>query len=153
MGEIRDGAAYDLLQALNTGHGGSMSTVHADSAQGALQRFAALVLESGVQMPIPAIKANIAAALHYLVYIERRQAKRYVAEVLRMGGYDPDTGYGMLDIPAALTRAAPNPDSPEPNDDIRLVEPGGSRRDDTVVAAAQAAGVTLYFTGVRHFYH
>jgi phosphoribosylaminoimidazolecarboxamide formyltransferase/IMP cyclohydrolase len=34
-----------------------------------------------------------------------------------------------------------------------VVEPGGSRRDDTVVAAAQAAGVTLYFTGVRHFYH
>jgi len=34
-----------------------------------------------------------------------------------------------------------------------VVEPGGSRRDDTVIAAAQAAGVTLYFTGVRHFYH
>jgi pilus assembly protein CpaF len=91
VGEIRDGAAYDLLQALNTGHGGSMSTVHADSAQAALQRFAALVLESGVQMPFPAIKANIAAALHYLVYIERRQARRYVAEVLRLDGYDPDT--------------------------------------------------------------
>ena len=91
VGEIRDGAAYDLLQALNTGHGGSMSTVHADSAQGALQRFAALVLESGVQMPFPAIKANIAAALHYLVYIERRQARRYVAEVLRLDGYCPDT--------------------------------------------------------------
>ena len=97
VGEIRDGAAYDLLQALNTGHAGSMSTVHADSAQGALQRFAALVLESGVQMPFPAIKANIAAALHYLVYIERRQAKRYVAEIIRLHGFDPDTDRYQLE--------------------------------------------------------
>jgi len=97
VGEIRDGAAYDLLQALNTGHGGSMSTVHADSAQGALQRFAALVLESGVQMPFSAIKANIAAALDYLVYIERRQARRYVAEVIRLDGFDPDADHYQLE--------------------------------------------------------
>jgi pilus assembly protein CpaF len=97
VGEIRDGAAYDLLQALNTGHGGSMSTVHADSARGALQRFEALVLESGVQMPFPAIKASIATALNYLVYIERRLARRYVAEVLRLGGYDPDTNQYQLE--------------------------------------------------------
>jgi pilus assembly protein CpaF len=91
VGEIRDGAAYDLLQALNTGHGGSMSTVHADSATGALRRFEALVLESGVQMPHSAIKANIANALHCLVYIERRHSRRYVAEIIRLDGYDPDT--------------------------------------------------------------
>ena len=91
VGEIRDGAAYDLLQALNTGHSGSMSTVHADSATGALRRFEALVLESGVQMPHSAIRANIAYALHSLVYIERRHARRYVAEVIALNGYDPDT--------------------------------------------------------------
>jgi pilus assembly protein CpaF len=111
VGEIRDGAAYDLLQALNTGHAGSMSTVHADSAQGALQRFAALVLESGVQMPFPAIKANIAAALHYLVYIERRQAQRYVAEILRLRGFDPDTD--RYEIERVYSRAEGRP-SPEP---------------------------------------
>jgi pilus assembly protein CpaF len=105
VGEIRDGAAYDLLQALNTGHGGSMSTVHADSAQGALQRFAALVLESGVQMPFPAIKANIAAALHYLVYIERRQAQRYVAEIIRLHGFDPDTD--RYELEHVYSRAEP----------------------------------------------
>ena len=111
VGEIRDGAAYDLLQALNTGHGGSMSTVHADSAQGALQRFAALVLESGVQMPFPAIKANIAAALHYLVYIERRQAQRYVAEIIRLHGFDPDTD--RYELEHVYSRAEPSP-SAEP---------------------------------------
>jgi pilus assembly protein CpaF len=90
VGEIRDGAAYDLLQALNTGHGGSMSTVHADSATGALRRFEALVAESGVEMPPAALRANIAGAVHYLVYIERRRAQRYVAEIVRLQGYDPD---------------------------------------------------------------
>jgi pilus assembly protein CpaF len=108
VGEIRDGAAYDLLQALNTGHGGSMSTVHADSARGALQRFAALVLESGVQMPFPAIKANIAAALHYLVYIERRQAQRYVAEIIRLHGFDPDTDRYELEHVYSRAEASPS---------------------------------------------
>ena len=97
VGEIRDGAAYDLLQALNTGHGGSMSTVHADSAEGALRRFEALVLESGVQMPHAAIKANIANALHSLVYIERRQAMRYVAEIIHLHEYDPNTNLYRLE--------------------------------------------------------
>ena len=50
---------------------------------------------------------------------------RFSAHDVAPPGYDPDTGYGMLDIPNALTFAAPNPDSPEPNDDVRLVEPGG----------------------------
>jgi len=90
VGEIRDGAAYDLLQALNTGHGGSMSTVHADTAAGALSRFASLVLESGVQLPFPAIKANIATALNLIVHIDRRPGRRYVSEVLEVRGYDPD---------------------------------------------------------------
>lgn len=90
VGEIRDGAAYDLLQALNTGHSGSMSTVHADSAPGALQRFASLVLESGVQIPFAAIKANIATALHVIVHIERRGGQRYVAQILHVDRYDPD---------------------------------------------------------------
>ena len=90
VGEVRDGAAYDLLQALNTGHGGSMSTVHADTATGALSRFASLVLESGVQLPFPAIKANIATALNLLVHIDRRPGLRYVSEVLEVRGYEPD---------------------------------------------------------------
>lgn len=91
VGEIRDGAAYDLLQALNTGHSGSMSTVHADSAKGALQRFSSLVLESGVQIPFKAIKSNIGDALHLLLQIERREGKRYVSQLLALDGYVPDT--------------------------------------------------------------
>ena len=50
---------------------------------------------------------------------------RFSAHDIAPHGCDPDTGYGMLDIPSALAYAAPNPDSPEPNDDVRLVKPGG----------------------------
>src|SRR5262249_39413848 len=50
---------------------------------------------------------------------------RFSAHDIPPTGFDPDTGYGLLDIPDALTRLAPNPDSAEPNDDIRLVKPGG----------------------------
>jgi pilus assembly protein CpaF len=107
VGEIRDGAAYDLLQALNTGHSGSMSTVHADSAEGALARFASLVLESGVQMPFPAIKANISTALHFLVHIERRGGHRYLAQILRIHSYNPDLDRYELETLYAREDPAP----------------------------------------------
>ena len=58
-------------------------------------------------MPFPAIKANIAAALHYLVYIERRQARRYVAEILRLRGFDPDTD--RYEIERVYSRAETHP--------------------------------------------
>jgi pilus assembly protein CpaF len=93
VGEIRDGAAYDLLQAMNTGHSGSMSTVHADSARGALQRFASLVLESDVRIPHAAIKANIASAIHLILQIERRGGLRYCSELLELRDYNPDTDH------------------------------------------------------------
>ena len=114
VGEIRDGAAYDLLQALNTGHAGSMSTVHADSAPGALQRFASLVLESGVQMPFPAIKANISTALHYLVHIERRGGRRYLAEILRLHSFNPDQDRYDLETLYRREDPCPQPLPPTP---------------------------------------
>jgi pilus assembly protein CpaF len=60
VGEIRGGEAFDLLQALNTGHAGSVSTLHANSARQALSRFADCVLQSGIEMPHRAIRNNIA---------------------------------------------------------------------------------------------
>src|SRR5262249_43859276 len=60
LGEIRGGEAFDLLQLLNTGHSGTISTVHANSAVQALSRFTSCGLESGVDLPYRAIKTNIA---------------------------------------------------------------------------------------------
>ena len=90
LGEVRGGEAFDLLQALNTGHSGTLSTIHANSAQQAISRFTSCVLQSGVELPYVAIRRNIADALHYVLHIQRRQAHRFVSELLAMERYDPD---------------------------------------------------------------
>lgn len=90
LGEIRGGEAFDLLQLLNTGHSGTLSTVHASSAQQAISRFTSCVLQSGVELPYRAIKTNIAGSLNVVIQIERRPGRRYVSEVLEINGYDAD---------------------------------------------------------------
>jgi pilus assembly protein CpaF len=89
VGEVRGGEAFDLLQALNTGHSGTLSTIHANSAKLAVSRFITCVLQSGVDLPYRAIQSNIADALDLVLHIERRNRRRYVAELLRLAGYDP----------------------------------------------------------------
>ena len=89
LGEVRGEEAFDLLQALNTGHEGTLSTIHANSAVQTLTRFTTCVLMSGVELPHRAVRSNIADALHLLVHLSRRQGKRCVTEVLRVGRYDP----------------------------------------------------------------
>jgi pilus assembly protein CpaF len=88
LGEIRSGEAFDLLQLLNTGHAGTLSTIHANSARQGLARFANCVLESGVQLPHHAIKANVGDTLNVLVHLERSPGRRFISEVLELQGYD-----------------------------------------------------------------
>jgi pilus assembly protein CpaF len=90
LGEIRGGEAFDLLQLLNTGHSGTLSTIHANSAKQGLARFTSCVLQSGVDLPYLAIKTNIADSLNVVVHIERRPGRRYVSEILEINGYEPD---------------------------------------------------------------
>jgi pilus assembly protein CpaF len=90
LGEIRGAEAFDLLQLLNTGHSGTISTVHANSTLEAISRFTSCVLQSGIELPYRAIRTNIADSLHLLVHLERRPGKRYVSEVTRICGYAPD---------------------------------------------------------------
>src|SRR5579864_3761072 len=82
LGEIRGGEAFDLLQLLNTGHSGSLSTVHANSAAQGISRFTTCVLQSGIEIPYIAIKSNIAESLNVIVQIDRRPGRRFVSEVL-----------------------------------------------------------------------
>jgi pilus assembly protein CpaF len=91
VGEVRGGEAFDLLQLLNTGHSGSISTIHASSAKQGLSRFASCVLESSVQLPYAAIKSNIGDSLDVVIQIERRPGRRFISEVLEINSYDPDT--------------------------------------------------------------
>ena len=88
LGEIRGAEAFDLLQLLNTGHSGTISTVHANSAQQALSRFTGCVLQSNVELPYRAIKSNIADSLNLLIHIERHPGRRRVSGVLKIERYD-----------------------------------------------------------------
>jgi pilus assembly protein CpaF len=90
LGEIRGGEAFDLLQLLNTGHSGTLSTIHANSAKQGLSRFTSCVLQSGIELPYRAIKTNIADSLNVVIQLERRPGLRFISEVLEVRGYDPD---------------------------------------------------------------
>ena len=99
LGEIRGGEAFDLLQLLNTGHSGSLSTVHDTSAKQGLARFTSCVLHSGVDLPYRAIKTNVGDSVNVVVHLERRPGRRFVSEVVEIHGYDPDRdeyNYGFV---------------------------------------------------------
>jgi|HubBroStandDraft_4_1064222.scaffolds.fasta_scaffold124894_1 hypothetical protein len=91
FGEIRGSEAFDLLQLLNTGHAGTLSTVHASSAKQGLSRFTSCVLQSGIELPYRSIKTNIADSLNVVIHIERRPGRRFISEVLEINSYDPDS--------------------------------------------------------------
>src|SRR6185437_722099 len=71
VGEVRDGAALDMLQAMNTGHDGSLSTVHANSATHVVSRLETLALHADVDLPARAIRKQIADAIHLIVHQQR----------------------------------------------------------------------------------
>ena len=99
LGEIRGGEAFDLLQLLNTGHSGTLSTVHASSAQQAISRFTSCVLQSGVELPYRAIKTNIGDSLNIILQLERRPGIRFVSEVLEIKGYDAESDrYELIQV-------------------------------------------------------
>jgi len=88
LGEVRGGEAFDLLQALNTGHSGTLSTIHANSAEQALTRFASCVVQSGIDLPYQAVRLGIADCLQVLVHLDRRQGQRVVRQIVRVRRYD-----------------------------------------------------------------
>ena len=88
VGEVRGGEAFDLLQALNTGHAGSLSTIHANSAVQALARLASCVVQSGVELPYQAVRYQIADAIDFVLHLGRHDGARVVEQLLTIGRYD-----------------------------------------------------------------
>jgi pilus assembly protein CpaF len=90
VGEVRGAEALDMLQAMNTGHEGSLSTVHANSARDALNRLETMVLMAGYELPIRAIRHHVSSALDLIVQIERlddgTRHTTLITEVQRMEG-------------------------------------------------------------------
>ena len=89
VGEVRGEEAQDLLEALNTGHGGSISTVHANSARAALTRLATCALQSKAAPPWDVICEHVALAVQYVIHLHRfLDGRRGVRQVLQVNGYD-----------------------------------------------------------------
>jgi len=92
IGECRGGEAFDMLQAMNTGHEGSLSTLHANTAIEAMSRMENLVLMADQGLPIDAIRYQIAGAVDYVVQLRRyANGARKISEIAEIGGIDPVT--------------------------------------------------------------
>lgn len=99
LGEVRGEEAVDLVQAMNTGHGGCLSTVHASHPEGALRRLEAMALLGGVEIPLPALRAQIASAIGVIVQMARLDdGKRIVTHVTEVFGADAGSGYQIRHV-------------------------------------------------------
>ena len=91
VGEVRDGAALDMLQAMNTGHDGSLTTVHANSPRDSLSRLETMVLMAGIDLPVRAIRDQVASALDMVVQIARlKDGSRRVVAMTEVEGMESD---------------------------------------------------------------
>jgi pilus assembly protein CpaF len=94
IGELRSGEALDLVQAMTSGHGGCLSTIHASSPDDALRRLETLCLLSGVELPLVALRAQVASAVDAILQVERCSAgRRWMRSLARVGGLNPDGTY------------------------------------------------------------
>jgi pilus assembly protein CpaF len=130
VGEVRGGEALDMLQALNTGHDGSLSTVHANGALEAIGRLETLVLLADVGLPLAAVRSQLGSALDAIVFVARRRGGlrqvETIGEVdahrdgLRVHTLFTRSG-GSLVMVSEPTRPARRPDAPELDWAARLV--------------------------------
>jgi pilus assembly protein CpaF len=91
IGEVRGPEAFDMMQAMNTGHDGSMSTIHSNSARDALSRIETMILMANLSLPVKAIRHQISRAIDLVVQVERmRDGVRRVTEVSEVLGLEED---------------------------------------------------------------
>ena len=92
VGECRGGEALDMLQAMNTGHDGSMTTIHANTPRDALARLETLVLMSGIELPVKAIRQQVAGAINIFCQLSRlRDGSRRVTSIVEVTGMEGET--------------------------------------------------------------
>jgi pilus assembly protein CpaF len=99
VGECRGGEALDMLQAMNTGHDGSLTTIHANSSRDALARLETLVLMAGVELPSRAIREQIAAAIHFVVHLSRLpDGSRKITDITEVSGLNENNVFLTQEI-------------------------------------------------------
>lgn len=106
LGEVRGIEARTLLDSFNTGHAGSLTTIHANSAEKALHRFANLVMRNHAQTTFSDTEAEIAEAVDFVVHVERQPGRRVIREVLALHGYDRDAKQFLIDPVFEVDHAA-----------------------------------------------
>jgi pilus assembly protein CpaF len=118
VGEVRGAETLDMLQAMNTGHDGSLTTVHANSARDALHRLEMLVLMAGIELPIKAVREQIAGGFDLLVHISRLvDGSRRVTQITEISGMEGDV-VTLQDLFVARTNTLRAADAAAP-----LIEP------------------------------
>ncbi|MGI9288330.1 MAG: CpaF family protein, partial [Pseudomonadales bacterium] len=91
IGEVRGAEAFDMLQAMNTGHDGSLTTIHANSARDALSRIENMVSMTGIELPQKALRQQVASAINLVLQIERQEdGKRRLVSVQEINGMESD---------------------------------------------------------------
>ncbi|GIH08922.1 type II secretion system protein E [Rhizocola hellebori] len=91
VGEVRDGAALDMLQAMNTGHDGSLTTVHANTPRDSLARLETMVLMAGMDLPVRAIREQVASAVDLIIQLARlRDGSRRITHITEVTGMEGD---------------------------------------------------------------
>jgi pilus assembly protein CpaF len=127
VGEVRGAEALDMLQAMNTGHDGSLSTVHANAPRDALARVETMVLMAGYELPVKAIRQQVASALDLIIHIERLQdGTRRVTSITEVGRMESD----VITLSELFRFAV---------DDVRA--------DRTVIGALRSTGLRPTFLG------
>jgi pilus assembly protein CpaF len=92
VGEVRGAEALDMLQAMNTGHDGSLTTIHANNPRECLQRLEMMVLMAGVDLPVKAIRQQVSSAINVLIQARRlADGTRKVLKVTEVTGMEADT--------------------------------------------------------------
>lgn len=88
VGEVRGAEAYDMIQSMNTGHDGSMSTIHANSAADGLSRLESLILQANVDLPHHVVRSQIAHAIHIVIHLNRIGGSRLVWQISELLGIE-----------------------------------------------------------------
>lgn len=136
LGEIRGGEALDLIQAMTSGHGGCLTTVHASYPIDAMHRLETMALMGGVELPLAALRSQLAAAVDIIVQTARlRDGRRLITHVTEVVGVDPVRGYQLKDLMLAL------PSPKQDGSDEQALEPTGVLPD--CLPALRAHGFDL----------
>jgi pilus assembly protein CpaF len=91
VGEVRGAEALDMLQAMNTGHDGSMTTIHANTPRDALSRLEQMIMMTGVQFPLHSMRAQLASAINVVIQLERMaDGKRRMVSLQEITGMERD---------------------------------------------------------------